>query len=155
MVTAENTGFAIHYVDASAEGGRPKIAFVVFQYGRHIVVAEAIFLLIGMLKTGKTVKLGVITVQTIESTDPKLVLTVFINTGNVTVAKAIGIFWAVFVHSHLLPVVTVQSIAGAQPDKAALILVNGFNGAIGEAVFVLDVFEVELWLLELSVSPGQ
>lgn len=36
-----------------------------------------------------------------------------------------------------------------------MFLVNGFNGAVGEAVFVLDVFEVELGLLELGIAPRQ
>ena len=54
-----------------------------------------------------------------------------------------------------MPVVAVQTVAGAQPDKATLVLMDGFDGAVGEAVFVLDVFEVKLGFLELGVSPGQ
>jgi hypothetical protein len=127
---------------------------VVFQYGRYVIVAEALFLQLGMLETDKTVESRVVTIQTIEGPDPKLVLVIFINAGNVTVTEAIGIFWAVFVNGHLMAIVTVQTVAGAQPDEATLVLVYGFNGTVGEAVFILDVFEVELGLLELGVSPG-
>jgi hypothetical protein len=127
---------------------------VVFQHGRYIIVAEAVFLLIGMLETGKTVESRVVTIQTIEGADPKLVLVIFINAGNVTVTEAIGVFWAVFVNGHLMAIVTVQTIAGTQPNKATLVLVYGFNSTVGEAVFILDVFEVEPGLLELGVSPG-
>ncbi len=151
----ESTCFPIHCIDASAKGGHPKIAFVVFQHSRHIIVAKAVFLLVDVLETGKTVESGIITIQTIEGAHPKLMVYVFINAGNVTVAEAIGVFWDVFVHGHLVPVVAVQTVAGTQPDEATLVLMDGFDGAVGEAVFVLDVFEVELGLLELGVSSGQ
>ena len=154
MVTAESTGFAIHCIDASTEGGHPKIAFVIFPNGRHIIVAEAVFLMVDVLEPGKAVESGVVTIQTIEGAHPKLMLVVFVNTGNVAVAEAIGVFCGVFVHGHLVPVVTIQAIAGAQPQEATMILVNGFDGTVGEAIFVLDVFEVEFGLLRLGVCPG-
>jgi len=71
------------------------------------------------------------------------VLAVFINASNVTVAEAKGVFWGVFVHGHLMAVVTVQTVAGAQPDEATMVLMDGFDGTVGEAIFILDVFEVE------------
>ena len=82
-------------------------------------------------------------------------LAIFINTGHVTVAQAVRVFRIVFVYRHLMPIITVQAVAGSQPHEATVILVDGFNGAVGEAVFVLDVFEVEFGLLRLGVAQRQ
>lgn len=155
MEAAEGAGFSVQRIDASSEGSNPKSALVIFQHGRYTIVAKAVFLLVGVLETGKTIEPRVIAVQPIDGTHPKLPLAVLINTRNVAVAEAIRIFWRVFVHGHLVSVVTVQAVTSAQPHEAPMVLMDGFDGAVGKAVFVLDVFEVEFGLLSLGIAPRQ
>ncbi len=93
-------------------------------------------------------------IQTVQRANPESMLAVLINTGHVTVTQAVRVFRVVFVYRHLIPVVTIQAVPSAQPHEAPMILVDGFNGAVGKAVFILDVFEVEFGFLRLGVSPG-